>query len=88
MDHNGRVAVGHLEERDLRSLERKSMYSIFAPLEDDRSLSRELQLDDEGNPTQSGRLAVWGFRRRRNRHRVSGDELFVPAMFMFVRRFA
>lgn len=64
------------------------MYSIFAPLEDDQSLSRDLQLDDEGNPTQSGKLAIWGFRRGRNRHRPSGDDFFVPAMFMFVRRFA
>ena len=81
--------MGRLEERDLRSLERRSMYSIFAPLDDDESLSRELQLDDEGNPTQAGKLWVWGFRRRRNRnHRSSGDEYWVPAMFMFVRRFA
>lgn len=80
--------MGRLEERDLRSLERRSMYSIFAPLDDDESLSRELRLDDEGNPTQAGKLAVWGFRRRRNRHRPAGDDQWIPAMFMFVRRFA
>ena len=79
--------MGRLEERDLRSLERRSMYSIFAPLDDDVSLSRELRLDDEGNPTQAGKLAVWGFRRRRNRRRSGGDDQWVSAMFMFVRRF-
>jgi hypothetical protein len=31
-----------LELRDLRSLERPSMYSIFAPLDDDERLPREL----------------------------------------------
>ena len=82
-----KAAMGHLEERDLRSLERRSMYSIFAPLEDDDSLSRELQLEDEGNPMQAGKLAVWGFWRRRNRRRASGDDQWIPAMFMFVRRF-
>ena len=80
--------MGQLEERDLRSLERRSMYSIFAPLDDDQGLSPELRLEDEGNPTQAGRLAVWGFRRRRNRRRSGGDDQWVPAMFMFVRRFA
>lgn len=64
------------------------MYSIFKPLDDDQALSRELRLDDEGNPTHAGRLAVWGFRRRRNRRRPSADDQWVPAMFMFFRRFA
>src|SRR5207249_8476553 len=80
--------MGHLEERDLRSLERRSMYSIFAPLEGDDGLSLELALDDKSNPTRSGELAVWGFLRRRVRRRPSGDEQWVPAMFMFVRRFS
>jgi hypothetical protein len=80
--------VGHLEERDLRSLERTSMYSIFAPLDGDDVLSSELGLDDRSNPTRSGELAVWGFRRRRARGRASADEHWVPAMFMFVRRFS
>ena len=80
--------MGHLEERDLRSLERRSMYSIFAPLEGDDGLSLELALDDESNPTRSGELAVWGFVRRRVRRRPSADEQWVPAMFMFVRRFS
>ena len=81
--------VRPLEERDLRSLERRSMYSIFAPLEGDDGLSRELALDDEANPTRAGRLAVWGFLRRRvRRRRPDADEQWVPAMFMFVRRFS
>ena len=80
--------MGHLEERDLRSLERRSMYSIFAPLEGDDGLSLELALDDKSNATRSGELAVWGFLRRRVRRRPSADEQWVPAMFMFVRRFS
>ena len=81
--------MGRLTERDLRSLERQSMYSIFAPLEDDEHLSRELRIEDESNPTQAGRLAVWGFRKRRERRpRPLADEPWVPAMFMFVRRFS
>lgn len=80
--------MGYMEERDLRSLERRSMYSIFAPLDENEQLSRDLQLEDESNPTQAGKLAVWGFRRRPNRRRSSGDDQWVPAMFMFVRRFA
>lgn len=65
------------------------MYSIFAPLEGDDGLSPELAMDDQANPTSAGELAVWGFfRRRRRRRRRVGDELWVPAMFMFVRRFS
>ncbi len=77
-----------LEERDLRSLERRSMYSIFAPLDDSEPLSRELELEDKANPTRAGELAVWGFLRRtaRRRRRVTVEE-WIPAMFMFVRRF-
>ncbi len=77
-----------LEERDLRSLERRSMYSIFAPLDDDEPLSLELELEDKANPTKGGELAVWGFLRRtaRRRRKVTGEE-WIPAMFMFVRRF-
>jgi hypothetical protein len=77
-----------LEERDLRSLERRSMYSIFKPLDPDERVSRRLQLDDEVMPTNAGKLAVWGFlRRARRRRRPNGAEYWVPAMFMFVRRF-
>ena len=50
------------------------MYSIFAPLDDDES-------------TKAGELWVWGFlRRTRRRRKVNGEE-WIPAMFMFVRRF-
>jgi len=81
--------MGRLEERDLRSLERRSMYSIFAPLEGDDGLSRELALEDRADPTRAGELAVWGFMRRRmRRRRRLADEVWVPAMFMFVRRFS
>jgi hypothetical protein len=82
--------MARIEERDLRSLERKSMYSIFAPRDGDDGLSRELALDDEANPTHAGRLAVWGFlnRWRGRRSRRAADAYWVPAMFMFVRRFS
>ena len=81
--------MGRLEERDLRSLERRSMYSIFAPLEGDDGPSRELALEDRADPTRAGELAVWGFiRRRMRRRRRVVDEDWVPAMFMFVRRFS
>jgi hypothetical protein len=80
--------MGRLSERDLRSLERRSMYSIFAPLDGDQHLSRELRRRDEATPIESGKLAVWGFRRRRDRRRQSPDDQWVPAMFMFVRRFS
>jgi hypothetical protein len=80
--------MGHLEERDLRSLERPSMYSIFSPIDDDERLSRELQMEDKANPTHAGELAVWGFLRRSPRRREVSCEPWVPAMFMFVRRFA
>ncbi len=63
------------------------MYSIFAPLDGDDGLSRELALDDKANPTRAGELAVWGFLRRRRRRRQAADEAWVPAMFMFIRRF-
>jgi hypothetical protein len=78
----------HLEDRDLRSLERRSMYSIFAPLDDDEGLSRALRLEDESNPTRAGQLAVWGFWHRTIRGRRVSSEEWIPAMFMFVRRFA
>lgn len=76
-----------LEERDLRSLERPSLYTIFAPLDDQAAVSRDLQLEDRATPTRSGELAVWGFIRRARRRRQARGEFLVPAMFMFVRRF-
>lgn len=76
-----------LEERDLRSLERKSMYSIFKPLDESERISRKLQLEDKAIPTNASELAVWGFLRRARRRRPNGAEYWVPAMFMFVRRF-
>jgi hypothetical protein len=79
--------MGRLEERDLRSLERRSMYSIFAPIDGSEGLSRELRMEDSSDPTHAGQLAVWGFIRRRVRRRQEPCEPWVPAMFMFVRRF-
>ena len=76
-----------LEERDLRSLERQSMYSIFKPLDDDGHVSRHFQAEDRAMPTRAGELAVWGFLRRARRRRSKGSDYLVPAMFMFVRRF-
>ena len=76
-----------LEERDLRSLERKSMYSIFKPLDESERVSRRLQLEDKAMPTNASELAVWGFFRRPRRRRPTAAEYWVPAMFMFVRRF-
>jgi hypothetical protein len=84
----GAADMGHLEERDLRSLERRSMYFIFSPIDDDERVSQELLMEDRANPTRAGELAVWGFLRRRARRRDVGCEPWVPAMFMFVRRFA
>ena len=79
---------GRLEERDLRSLERQSLYTIFAPLDGNDGLSHELELDDRANSTRAGELAVWGFiRRRLRRRRRQADDAWVPAMFLFVRRF-
>jgi hypothetical protein len=81
--------MGHLEERDLRSLERRSMYQIFAPLDEDERISRRLIQEDNKMPTDSAHLWVWGFMRRyrnRKRSKAGGGE-WIPAMFMFVRRF-
>jgi hypothetical protein len=80
--------MARLEERDLRSLERRSLYTIFKPLDEDERISRKLVAEDELMPTSAGKLAVWGFlRRARRRRRPNGSEYWVPAMFMFVRRF-
>ena len=45
-----------LEERDLRSLERRSMYSIFKPLDEAERISRKLVAEDELMPTNAGNL--------------------------------
>lgn len=80
--------MGRLEERDLRSLERRSLYAIFKPLDEAERVSRQLVAEDDLLPTDAGKLAVWGFlRRARRRRRLNGSEYWVPAMFMFVRRF-
>jgi len=48
-----------LEERDLRSLERRSMYSIFAPLDPHERLPRELFLEARRHRTYSWRGLIW-----------------------------
>ena len=64
------------------------MYSIFAPLDEDERISRRLIHEDSKMPTDSAHLWVWGFMRRfRSRKRTRGGEEWIPAMFMFVRRF-
>ena len=78
--------MSHLEERDLRSLERPSMYSIFAPLDGSEPISRRLAQEDSACPMRAGELAVWGFLRRQHHRKIQGEE-WIPAMFAFVRRF-
>lgn len=59
--------MSRVEERNLRSLERRSMYSIFAPLDPDEPLPRELLMESRryktiGRRELAGALwlpAVW-----------------------------
>lgn len=57
-------------ERDLRSLERKSMYSIFAPLDADERLPRELIME--------------GKRHRTLGRRELAGALWLPTLFLIV----
>src|ERR1700704_1271623 len=57
-------------ERDLRSLERRSMYAIFAPLDPDERLPRELILE--------------GKRHRTLGRRELAGALWLPALFVIV----
>ena len=61
-----------LELRDLRSLERRSMYSIFHPLDADERLPRELILE--------GRRYVW----LELRHLEIFGFLYLPALILTV----
>jgi hypothetical protein len=50
------------EERDLRSLDRRSMYSIFAPLDANERLPRELIMEGKRHSTVGRRelaAALW-----------------------------
>ncbi|HXN79226.1 MAG TPA: hypothetical protein VN965_10675 [Candidatus Dormibacteraeota bacterium] len=58
------------EERDLRSLERRSMYSIFAPLDANERLPRELILEAKRHKTL-GRRELAG-------------ALWLPALFLII----
>lgn len=60
-----------LEERDLRSLNRRSMFSIFAPLNPNERLPRELILE--------GKRRVGGLRRIE----IAGA-LYLPALMLAV----
>jgi hypothetical protein len=57
-----------VRESDLRSLERRSMYSIFAPLDTDERLPRELLLD--------------GRRHRPIGRRELAGALWLPALYL------
>ncbi|HEV2029697.1 MAG TPA: hypothetical protein VGS16_14410 [Candidatus Dormibacteraeota bacterium] len=57
-------------ERDLRSLERRSMYSIFAPLDANEQLPRELILEAKRHKTL-GRRELAG-------------AMWLPALFVIV----
>jgi hypothetical protein len=58
------------QERDLRSLERRSMYAIFAPLDPDEQLPRELILE--------------GKRHRMLGRRELAGALWLPALFVIL----
>ncbi len=58
------------EERELRSLDRRSMYSIFAPLDADERLPRELILE--------------GKRHRMIGRRELAGALWLPTLFLIV----
>ena len=58
------------QERDLRSLERRSMYAIFAPLDPDERLPRELILESKRH-------------RMLGRWELAGA-LWLPALFLIL----
>ena len=58
------------EERELRSLDRRSMYSIFAPLDAEERLPRELILE--------------GKRHRIIGRRELAGALWLPTLFLIV----
>jgi hypothetical protein len=63
--------AGHvIHERDLRSLDRRSMYSIFAPLDPEERLPRELILEAK--------------RHRIIGRRELAGALWLPTLFLIV----
>jgi hypothetical protein len=58
------------EDRDLRSLDRRSMYSIFAPLDANERLPRELIIE--------------GRRHRTLGRRELAGALWLPAIFLIL----
>ena len=64
------MATRHTRESDLRSLERRSMYAIFAPLDTEERLPRELLLEER--------------RHRAVGRRELAGALWVPSMFLIL----
>jgi hypothetical protein len=64
------MATRHTRESDLRSLERRSMYTIFAPLDPEEPLPRELILE--------------GKRHRALGRRELAGALWLPALFVIM----
>ena len=56
------MAARYTRESDLRSLERRSMYAIFAPLDEEERLPRELILEEKRHKAVGRRElagAIW-----------------------------
>ena len=62
--------MARVEERDLRSLERRSLYSIFAPLDPNERLPRELLME--------------GRRYRSIGRRELAGALWLPAVWVII----
>jgi hypothetical protein len=69
-----------VEARDLRSLDRRSMYSIFAPLDPNERLPRELLLE---RPPRLG-ISLLARRRRRLRRWELAAAISLPALFLLL----
>jgi len=64
------MAARYTRESDLRSLERRSMYAIFAPLDEEERLPRELILE--------------GKRHRAVGRRELAGAMWLPAIFLIL----
>ncbi|HEV1992585.1 MAG TPA: hypothetical protein VGR34_06955 [Candidatus Dormibacteraeota bacterium] len=64
------MAARYTRESDLRSLERRSMYTIFAPLDAEEQLPRELVLE--------------GKRHKAIGRRELAGALWLPALFLIL----
>lgn len=70
-----------LRESDLRSLNRRSMYSIFAPLDPNERLPREL-LDERPSPRGMSLLASRPYRPGRKELAAA---IWLPAVLLLLR---